>query len=297
MRLEKEIALSKYTTIGIGGVAKYMAFPENTKQVRECLKIAQWEDIPLFVLGRGANTIFGDFEGIVINTKMLRDLKIRERDGGLEITAQAGVPLNTLVELGVRENLEGIYRLVGFPATVGGAIAMNAGAFGYEISQHLKAVKFLSYEGEEILLKREELNFSYRSSPFPSMGIILESVFFFPKLNYGVYEEYERIKSKRKESQPIQMPTAGSTFKNPSTDSAGRLLEKVGMKGYRVGQVAFSEKHANFLINLGGAVFEDVVKIINHAKRKVFEEFGIELEEEVRLVESSSANGWKVSGA
>jgi UDP-N-acetylmuramate dehydrogenase len=128
------------------------------------------------------------------------------------------------------------------------------------------------------------------------MGIILEAVFFFPKLNYSVYEEYERIKSKRKESQPIQIPTAGSTFKNPPTDSAGRLLEKVGMKGYRVGQVAFSEKHANFLINLGGAVFEDVVKIINHAKRRVFEEFGIELEEEVRLVESSSAYGWKVTG-
>jgi UDP-N-acetylmuramate dehydrogenase len=106
-----------------------MAFPENAKQVKECLRIAQWEDIPFFVLGRGANTIFGDFEGIVINTKMLRDLKIRERDGGLEIIAQAGVPLNTLVELGVRENLEGIYRLVGFPATVGGAVAMNAGAF------------------------------------------------------------------------------------------------------------------------------------------------------------------------
>jgi UDP-N-acetylenolpyruvoylglucosamine reductase len=142
MRLEKEIALSKYTTIGIGGIAKYMAFPENAKQVKECLKIAQWEDIPLFVLGRGANTIFGDFKGIVINTKMLRDLKIKEHEGGLEITAQAGVPLNTLVELGVKENLEGIYRLVGFPATVGGAVAMNAGAFGYEISQHLKAVNF-----------------------------------------------------------------------------------------------------------------------------------------------------------
>jgi UDP-N-acetylmuramate dehydrogenase len=248
-------------------------------------------------LGRGANTIFGDFEGIVINTKMLRDLKIRERDGGLEIIAQAGVPLNTLVELGVKENLEGIYRLVGFPATVGGAIAMNAGAFGYEISQHLKAVKFLSYEGEEILLKREDLSFSYRSSPFPYMGIIFEAIFFFPKLNYGVYEEYERIKSKRKESQPIQMPTAGSTFKNPPTDSAGQLLERVGMKGYRVGHVAFSEKHANFLINLGGAIFEDVVKIINHAKRRVFEEFGIVLEEEVRLIESSSAYGWKVGGA
>jgi UDP-N-acetylmuramate dehydrogenase len=178
MRLEKEISLSKYTTIGIGGLAKYMAFPENAKQVKECLKIAQWEDIPLFVLGRGANTIFGDFEGIVINTKMLRDLKIKEQDGGLEIVAQAGVPLNTLVELGVKENLEGIYRLVGFPATVGGAIAMNAGAFGYEISQHLKAVKFLSYEGEEILLKREDLSFSYRSSPFPSMGIILEADLF-----------------------------------------------------------------------------------------------------------------------
>ncbi len=296
MKLEKNLLLSRYTTIRIGGLAKYMAFPENGKQVKECLRIAQWEGIPLFVLGRGANTIFGNFEGIVVNTKMLRRLKVREDKGGLEVIAQAGVPLSTIVELGVKENLEGIYKLGGFPATVGGAIAMNAGAFGYEISQHLKAVKFLSYEGEEVLLSKEDLGFSYRSSPFPSAGIVLEAIFFFPKLNHSVYEEYEKIKIKRKESQPIQMPTAGSTFKNPSVDSAGRLLEKVGMKGYRVGRVALSEKHANFLINLGGAVLEDVIKIIAYAKERVFEAFGIELEEEVRIIESSSADGWKVCG-
>jgi len=274
-----------------------MAFPKDYQEVKECLKFCQWKDIPLFVLGRGSNTIFGDFNGLILNTKFLREFKVRDVGSGLEVIAQAGVLLNTLVELAIKENLEGVYRLVGFPATVGGAIAMNAGAFGYEISQHLKSVKFLSYDGQIITEDRQNLEFSYRRSPFPEKGIVLEAVFFFPKASHRVFEEYVFIRNKRKHSQPIQSPTAGSTFKNPPFASAGLLLDKVGMKGYRIGDIAFSEKHANFLVNLGKASFEEVVKIIEYAKKRVFEEFGIELEEEVKLIESSGSYGWKVCGA
>ncbi|WP_448584590.1 UDP-N-acetylmuramate dehydrogenase [Thermocrinis sp.] len=297
MRLEKKVSLSKYTTIRIGGVAEFMSYPKSFEDVRECINISQWEDIPIFVLGRGANTIFGDFCGLIINTKFLNALKVKDVGYGLEVVAQAGVPLSKLVELGLRENLEGIYKLAGFPATVGGAIAMNAGAFGYEISNHLKSVKFLLYDGKIAQEHRENLEFSYRRSPFPEKGIVLEAVFLFPKAGYQTIQEYEIIRLKRKQSQPIQMATAGSTFKNPYPHSAGKLLEEVGMKGYKLGNIAFSEKHANFLINLGKASFEEVVKIINVAKKKVFEEFGIELQEEVKLIESSSPYGWKVCGA
>ncbi|WP_448588179.1 UDP-N-acetylmuramate dehydrogenase [Thermocrinis sp.] len=297
MELKKNAPLSKYTTIRVGGLAKLMVFPRNFEEVREALKISQWEDIPLFILGRGANTVFGDFNGIVINTRFLNRFTVSEKGDGLEVVAQAGVPLNYLVELGLRENLEGIYRLVGFPATVGGAVAMNAGAFGYEVSKHLRSVKFMLYTGEIVEEKAEDLEFSYRSSPFPTVGVVLEAVFFFPRANYCVVQEYEDIKLRRKQTQPLQMPTAGSTFKNPASTSAGKLLEQVGMKGYRLGNIAFSQRHANFLINLGGASYEEVVKIIELAKRRVFEEFGVELEEEVKLIESSSAYGWKVCGA
>ncbi|WP_333784984.1 UDP-N-acetylmuramate dehydrogenase [Thermocrinis sp.] len=297
MKLERKVSLSKYTTIRVGGVADFIAYPKDFEDVKECIRISQWEDMPLFVLGRGANTIFGDFRGMVINTKLLDDVKVKDLGYGLEVTAQAGVSLNTLVELGLRENLEGIYKLAGFPATVGGAIAMNAGAFGYEISNHLKSVKFMLYNGEVVQEHRENLEFSYRRSPFPEKGIVLEAVFFFPKVDYPIYQEYESIRLKRKKTQPVQMPTAGSTFKNPPSHSAGRLLEEVGMKGYKLGNIAFSEKHANFLVNLGKASFEEVIKIIDVAKRRVLEEFGVELEEEVRLIESSSPYGWKVCGA
>ena len=297
MKLYKDVPLSAYTTIRVGGLAKFMAYPKSFEDVKECINISQWEDIPIFVLGRGANTVFGDFYGMVINTKFLNGLRVRDVGCGLEVIAQAGVPLTALVDLGLKENLEGIYKLAGFPATVGGAIAMNAGAFGYEISNHLKSVKFMLYSGEVVQERRENLEFSYRRSPFPEKGIVLEAVFFFPKADYPIYQEYESIRLRRKQTQPVQVPTAGSTFKNPPSYSAGRLLEEVGMKGYRLGNIAFSEKHANFLVNLGKASFEEVIKIIDVAKRRVFEEFGIELEEEVRLIESSSTYGWKVCGA
>jgi len=199
-----------------------------------------------------------------------------------------------VVKLGVELNLEGIYRLAGFPASVGGAVAMNAGAFGFEVSKALKEVLFLDWEGNIQRISRKDLEFSYRKSPFPERGMVLEAVFEFKKAKGSVREEYEGIKNKRKATQPINMPTCGSTFKNPEGNYAGYLLERVGMKGYRVGGVAFSNLHANFLINLGKGSIDEVYKILEEAKRRVYEEFGIKLEEEVRIIESGSPYGRKV---
>jgi len=174
---------------------------------------------------------------------------------------------------------------------------MNAGAFGYEISQHLVEVVFIDWEGRLQIAKKEDLHFSYRKSLFPELGIVLMATFEVPTAMHKVEEEFERIRKKRKQTQPINMPTSGSTFKNPQGEYAGRLLEKVGMKGYRMGDIAFSELHANFLVNLGRGSYKQVVKIIQEAKKRVFEEFGIVLEEEVRLVEGCGAYGRKVCGA
>ncbi len=291
MLIKEGVNLAPFTTIGVGGLAKYLSQPKSEKELRHSLFFAFDRGLEIFILGRGANTIFGDFDGLVVSMRAFKCLKVKREENFFIVEAEAGVPLSELVKLSLRENLEGIYRLMGFPATVGGAVAMNAGAFNYEISQHLVEVVFMDWEGEIHKIKREELNFSYRYSPFPELGIVLSASFKVPVSKSSVKGEYEFIREKRKKTQPINMPTSGSTFKNPPEDHAGRLLETVGMKGYRMGQIAFSHLHANFLINLGGGSFEDVVRIIQEAKRRVFEEFGITLEEEVRLVEGSSAYG------
>ncbi len=292
--IQKNIELSPFTTIKIGGVGRYFIQPRNEEELRYAIFFAQDKGLEVFPLGRGANTIFGDFEGLVLSIANFKGIEVKREDGHFIIKARAGTQLSELVKLSLEENLEGFYKLGGFPATVGGAVAMNAGAFGYETNQHLVEVLFMDWEGKLQIAKKEDLNFSYRKSPFPELGIVLLATYRVPVCSHTVEEEFELIRKKRKKTQPINMPTSGSTFKNPQREYAGRLLEKVGMKGYRIGGVAFSELHANFLVNLGGGVYEEVVKIIREAKRRVFESFGIVLEEEVKLVEGCSAYGRKV---
>ncbi|WP_340695673.1 UDP-N-acetylmuramate dehydrogenase [Hydrogenobacter thermophilus] len=291
MHIERDVSLAQYTTIKIGGRAGFLCFPNTYSELVLAVKMAQDKGLPIFILGRGSNTIFGNFEGFVISTKNFRDIKIYQEDNKVLVEAGCGLPLSELVKVALDLNLDGIYRLVGFPATVGGAVAMNAGAFGCEVSHYIKSVLVMDWEGRLHKIDIKDVSFSYRSSPFPEMGVVLKVEFEFFKANFDVKAEYNLIKEKRKLTQPINMPTSGSTFKNPPKAYAGELLEKVGMKGYKIGDVAFSQVHANFLVNLGNGKVGDVIKILHEAKRRVYEEFGIELQEEVKVIESCSTHG------
>ncbi len=283
--------LSSLTTIKVGGVARYYGQPSTLEELKYLLDFAKDKDIPLFILGGGSNTVFGDFEGLVINMKGFTGMHVESLGETYKVTAFAGTPLKEIIKLALRKNLEGIYRLAGFPATVGGAVSMNAGAFSVEIRDFLEEVEFLSWNGETVRAKAEELRFGYRISPFPEIGVVLRCTFKLRRSDKDVTEEYRGIVMKRKKSQPINLPTCGSTFKNPYPFYAGELLEKVKLKGERFGGVAFSEKHANFLVNLGWGKTADVKKALQEAKRRVFEEFGIRLQEEVRIVESGGSYG------
>lgn len=294
MQKEEKVNLSPFTTLKIGGVADLFCSPQKEEELRQCIQMAKVKDVPILVMGRGANLLVGDVEGLVVSTRHMRGMWVREEKDGLKVKVMAGEPLKTLIQLALKENLEGLYRLAGFPATVGGAVAMNAGAFGYEISQHLTHVAFLDWDGRLHRVPAKEINFSYRHSPFPRWGIVVWAEFLFPRSERPVYEEYLQIRERRKKTQPIHQPTCGSTFKNPPGDYAGRLIQLVGLKGYRLGRVAFSEIHANFIINLGGATFQEATELIQIAKDKVYRELGITLEEEVRIVEGRRSDGWKI---
>lgn len=294
MELIEGFDLSKLTSIGIGGKAKYLLLPEKIQDLSTAIQMSREKNLPIFILGGGSNTVFGDVEGFVVSLERLRGVRIREEKGCLLVEALAGTPLKEVATLALRENLEGIYKLLGFPATVGGAVAMNAGAFGVEMKVFIEELTYMDWSGRLVKLRGEEVDFSYRSSPFPSIGVVVSCLLRLRRSERDVLEDYKRIRDIRRKTQPLNLPTSGSTFKNPLPEKAGALLERVGMKGYRVGGVAFSQKHANFLINLGGGSLKEVRELIAEAKRRVYEEFGINLEEEVRLIEDSGSDGWKV---
>ncbi len=294
MLIRRNEDLSAFTSIKIGGRADYFIQAKNVKDLKDSLLLSRDKDLPLFILGGGSNVICADIKGVVVNTRDLKGLKIKPTKEGILIEAMAGTYLRDLVLLSLKENLWGIHRLYGFPATVGGAVAMNAGAFGVEIKDFLQEITFLDWEGNILTLKANEVDFSYRESPFPKMGIVVSCLFLLKKSPYNVKDEFNRIRRKRKKTQPINKLTCGSTFKNPPGDFAGRLMERVKLKGYKIGRIGFSEIHANFLINYGGATFQEALILIKEAKKRVLEEFGIELQEEVKLIENSSFNGWKI---
>ena len=294
MEFERDVALGSFTSIGIGGKARLFLKARDKKGLKEGIEFSRSEDIPLFILGGGSNTVLGDVRGLVIRMDEFFPLEVLNGSQEVKIRVSGGTPLKEVIGLAVRENLDGIFRLAGFPATVGGAVAMNAGAFGVEIADFIEEVEFVDWEGNVHRAKREDLTFGYRNSPFPKIGVVTEVLLRLRCAEKNVKEEFGIIREKRRRSQPINKKTSGSTFKNPSGEKAGRLLEMAGMKGYRVGNVCFSDLHANFMINLGGATISDVRDLIETAREKVRDSTGYLLEEEVRLIEDSGSEGWKV---
>lgn len=262
-----------------------MAEPRNVNELRKVIDFCESEGLPFFVLGGGSNVLFPDdgFHGVVIRMKAFSNLEVNDNI----ITAGAGVLLKRLINISQREGLSGFEPLIGIPGEVGGSIVMNAGLKEREIGDLLESVTIFSYEGDLETLAPSELGLSYRSSKIQNIGIIVEAKF---RLIHGDKEKIakliEEYLERRKSTQPYGTKSAGCIFKNPAPDlSAGYLLDKAGLKGFRKGDAMYSTVHGNFIINLGNAKASDVTYLIEEGKRRVFEEFGYQLEEEIVRVE------------
>ncbi|RTZ60108.1 MAG: UDP-N-acetylenolpyruvoylglucosamine reductase [Gammaproteobacteria bacterium] len=284
--LLKNEPLADKTTIKIGGSAKLFFLPSTLEEVKEVLPLLA-QDYPLYYLGGGSNTIFGNFKGVVVSSHSLRGFRvIKENSEGILLEVWAGTPLKDLIPLIFEKNLCGIETLLGIPRiSVGGAVAMNAGAYGKEMSQITEGVYYLDPLKGEILFE-ENPYFGYRSSEFPQRGFICKVLLRLKPCSSPVREIVKKLNSRRRKSQPLELPTAGSTFKNPEGNFAGKLLEEVGLKGFCTENgLCFSQKHANFLVNFWQkANLGDVLKLIDLAKEKVLKEFNLLLEEEVKIV-------------
>ncbi len=268
---------SSITTAGIGGVCRVF-FPKSVDELRS---IVEGENF--YVLGGGSNIICSNFPGkIAVSLEKFRDI---EFDGGF-LKLGAGVKLREVISLQMRKGFRLFEFLAGIPrATVGGLVAQNAGAYGFEVKDFLEEVKFFDLSTGDVVTLRDFSKFGYRSSPFPESGIVLSATFKFdPCSRREIRRQVALFVEKRlRFHPPFYLKTAGSTFKNPPGDSAGRLLDLVGMKGFGVGGVKFSEVHANFLINEGGS-FEEFMELVSIAKDRVRRAFGLELELEVKLL-------------
>lgn len=277
--------MSKHTSFRIGGPADIFVLPEGLEDIKQVVGLASQEKVPIFILGKGSNLLVRDegIRGIVLKTNPgLRELSIE----GKSIRASAGLSLPLLAVKAMQNHLAGLEFLSGIPGTVGGAVIMNAGAMGHSLSEVLTSVKIIDYTGKIKELSNSDLGFGYRTSNLQDNAtIVLEATF---QLESGDFEVIkgtaQGLLDKRKRSQPLSLPNAGSIFRNPPLAPAGKLIEMVGAKGLRVGNAQISELHANFIVNLGDAQARDVIALIEQVQRMVKEKFDIDLELEVKIV-------------
>ncbi len=281
--VRERVPLSKYTTLRVGGPARVMIFPRNYWELLRGLALAEALGEPVFFLGGGSNLVVrqGGLPGVVLNMRGLTNF--HHLGQGL-IEAEAGVPLSRLLSFCQKEGLSGLEFLAGVPATIGGAVAMNAGAFGQEIKDVLKEIVVL-HQGHLRVYKVDDLPFGYRFWGGPQGALIVKCLFqLVPRSPERVQHNLADYLARRHKTQPLNAFTAGCVFKNPPEAPAGFLIESVGLKGFTLGRAAFSKKHANFIVNHGGATADEILALIDWAKEKVFRAYGIELFEEVAVV-------------
>ena len=281
----KNEPMAKHTSYGIGGPAQAYITPSDQNDLKQILIFTKDNNINTFFAGSGSNLLVADegFEGIVITLgKSFTKLSI----DGNHLEAEVGVMLGKIVKETIKRNLTGMESMIGVPGTLGGALIMNAGAFGGEISNCLDIIKVMLMNGETKIYQKDDIDFSYRNSTFPKNEILLSASFNLIEKSADEIQ-YDRAKASkgRKDTQPLRFRSAGSVFKNPKTDlAAGYLIDKAGLKGSRIGDAEISTKHANFFINHGNAKAKDVVDLILLAKKTVLEKFDVNLELEIKTL-------------
>lgn len=286
MRILEQEPLSAHTTFRIGGPASFYMIPENAEEIREGIHFAKEREFPFITIGRGSNMLFPDegYHGVVI--EIGSGMNEIEYSGAGKIRAQAGALLSAIASEAARHSLTGFEFAGGIPGTLGGAVVMNAGAYGGEIKDCIVSARVMDSAGNESILSREQLELGYRTSVIQSRGyLVLEAEFQFePGDPREIRERMKELNAKRRDKQPLEFASAGSTFKRPEGHFAGKLIEDAGLRGYRIGDAQVSEKHCGFVVNRGHATAKEVLAVICDVQKKVLESSGVKLEPEVKII-------------
>ena len=284
---QRDVPMSKYTTFRIGGNASVMLTPTTDEQLASIIKKCKEDNIKPFIIGNGSNMLISDkgLDTVVIN--MCRTVPKIELVNGDTVVCDAGATMSKVCNFALENGLTGLEFAFGIPGSAGGAAYMNAGAYGGEMKDVLVECRHIDSDGNFGSLKGEELGLAYRTSAYEHNGYIITTLVM--KLSKGNKDEIrakmQELLQRRKDKQPLEYPSAGSTFKRPEGYFAGALIEECGLKGYSVGGAQVSEKHAGFVINKGDASAKDVLDLIKYIQDKVLSEKGVMLEPEVRLIE------------
>lgn len=283
----KNEPMSKHTSFKIGGNAEYFIKVNSIQNLKKILLLANKNNIPVTIVGNGTNLLVkdGGIKGFVLKLEF-NEFKIRRNSNEIFITVEAGMSLSTLSTIALKEEISGLEFTSGIPGTIGGAIRMNAGAYGSEMKDIVVKTKVMTYDGKIKTLSLEEQKFSYRNSVFSNNEfIILETTL---KLQKGEKEEIEnKIKEysiSRKSTQPLEFPNAGSTFKRNAEIVTAKLIDDCGLKGFNIGDAEISRKHAGFIINKGNATAEEVLELTKIVKDKVKEKFDVDIELEILVL-------------
>lgn len=275
--------MKNHTTFRVGGPADYYAVPKNGEEVKKIIALCKEANMPYYILGNGSNLLVGDkgYRGVVIQIyKEMNEIVVE----GNKIKVQAGALLSRIGNIALNAGLTGFEFAAGIPGAIGGAVVMNAGAYGGEMKDILEDVTVLTPEGEMLNLKNEELELGYRTSAVAKNGYIVlgATIVLEPGDKEEIKAKMDELRVQRTTKQPLEYPSAGSTFKRPEGYFAGKLIQDAGLRGFQVGGAQVSEKHCGFVINKENATAADIVELMNQVSAIVKEKFGVELEPEVK---------------
>ena len=285
---KEKINLSNYTTIKVGGFAEYFSKPNNTDEFINLINWARLNNQKCRIIGAGSNLLINNIflKGLTICTKRMRAIKIESHSG--IVVAEAGVMLPTMANMLAKNGLQGGEWAVGIPGTVGGSIYMNAGSKKLSLANNLLSVRVIDTKTLKISeIEKKDINFQYRFSPFQqnNLMIISAKLLFEPKGNIEqLLETTQKNLKKKTDTQPYHLPSFGSVFKNPTNNYAGKLIEELGLKGFKIGDAEISTMHGNFIVNNSSANSKDILDLITVIQQKVLQKKGIFLEPEVRMI-------------
>ena len=283
----KNEPMSKHTSLKIGGIADYFIKVKTVDELKKLLEFATENKIQTTIVGNGTNLLVkdGGIRGFVIKLE-LNDFKIKKISGDVLITVGSGMTLAALSAIAVKEEVTGLEFLSGIPGTIGGAIRMNAGAYGSEMKDIVVKTRYMTYDGKIKTLDLEEHEFEYRNSIFSKMDVIIIDTTI--KTKKGTKEEIEakinEFATSRKASQPLEYPNAGSTFKRKEGVITAKLIDECGLKGFSIGDAEVSTKHAGFIVNKGKATAKDVLAVVEHVKKEIKNKFGLDLDLEILVI-------------
>ncbi|ERK29104.1 UDP-N-acetylmuramate dehydrogenase [Clostridium intestinale] len=282
--------MSEHIYFKVGGPVDYLLNPKKKEQVVEIINICRNENIPYYIIGNGSNLLVkdGGIRGVVIKLCELDNIEVKDNT----IISECGALLSKVSEAALDNSLTGFEFACGIPGSIGGAVYMNAGAYDGEVSHVIKWAEIIDGDGKLVKLSKDELKLGYRTSYIMEHGFVVISACF--ELKFGdkelIKNRVDELTRRREERQPLEYPSAGSTFKRPPGYFAGKLIQDAGLKGFSLGGAAVSEKHSGFVINKGDATAKDILDLIAHIQATIKEKFGVELNTEVRIIGEEKDN-------